>query len=207
MNSLHVAKHPCAPAGDEAYGKGDTGSTGKITEAKEAVTRAARNTSQQIKTAAAETVSRAKETAERVATEKKEQTANRIGGYSSAIHESAKSLEEQDPNIAWFTHQAADRLQRVADYVRTQDFTALRRDGEDFARRHPGAFFGGMFAVGLVVGNLMKASRRKIADDTSSFGGENLETGETGWQPTSVDPLQTPGSAPDFPAGNQPTGF
>jgi hypothetical protein len=50
----------------------------------------------------------------------------------------------------------------VADYLRTRDLNALRRDAEDMARRHPALLFGGLFLTGLVLGNLVKASRRKM---------------------------------------------
>ncbi|MEO5961042.1 MAG: hypothetical protein ABIR80_18195, partial [Opitutaceae bacterium] len=122
-----------------------------------------------IKSATSDTVARVKEETTRVATEKKDTAAQRLGDYSSAIHESAQSLEEKDPNLAWLTHRAADKLQGVADYVRNRDFAKLRQDVEGVARRHPAAFFGGLFVVGLVLGNVVKASRRN-ADDADESG-------------------------------------
>lgn len=138
--------------------------------AKQRIKESARETVEQVKHAATSTASRAKEEAGRMASEKKRTAAEKIGGYSNAIHDSAKSLEEKDPNIAWFTHRAADRLQGVADYVRERDFVDLRRDAEDVARRHPLAFFGGLFVAGLVVGNLLKAT-------ASASGGRTLTSG------------------------------
>lgn len=201
MNPSHISHHPCAPAGETGYGGGESGSTGKIAQARENIARSARDTAQQLKSAATDTATRAREEAERLARERKEQAANRIGGYSSAIHESARSLEEQDPNIAHYTHRAADQLQQVADYVRNVDFTTIRQDASDIARRHPTAFFGGMFVFGLVVGNLLKA-RRTSAYDQSRGG---YETGDTsgGWAQSevtreykSLDELPTPAATP-----------
>ena len=143
-----------------------TGASGAIASAKPGLTAAARDAASQIKSAATQTASRAREEAERLAAEKKNTAAERIGSYSSAIHESARSLEEKDPNIAWFTHRAADRLQGVADYVRNHDYRDLRYDAEDVARRHPAIFFGGLFVAGLLVGNLMKASGRRLSETT-----------------------------------------
>jgi len=138
---------------------GATGSAGSSTEI------SGTDTKSRIAQTARQTASNVKDEAERVATQQKQSAANRIGEYSSAIHESAKSLEEKDPNIAWFTHRAADRVQSIADYMRNRDFSALRHDVENMARRHPAAFFGGMFVAGLVLGNIVKASRRNM-DDT-----------------------------------------
>jgi hypothetical protein len=38
------------------------------------------------------------------------------------------------------------------------------------ARRHPAMFFGGMFLAGLVVGNIVKASRRKLDETNEPMG-------------------------------------
>jgi hypothetical protein len=147
------------------------------------ITQTARQTASKVRDAASSTALRAKEEAQRFAAEKKETTANRITSYSSAIHDTARSLEEQDPNIAWFTHRTADRLQGVADYVRNRDFATLRHDAEDMARRHPAMFFGGMFLAGLIVGNVVKASRRNLENQDYARGGDD----ETAW-PESGNP-------------------
>jgi hypothetical protein len=127
-----------------------------LTEARQKVARAAR-----------ETAASAGEKARHFADEKKTGTADRIDTYGSALHESARSLEGQDPNIAWLTHRAADRLNQAAQYVRGRDFNGLREDAANFARRHPAVFFGGLFVAGLVIGNLAKA--------TASRGGHEEE--------------------------------
>ncbi len=174
MNSIPLPSPPRSPAGDIGYGGGDTGSTGKITEARQKISRTAHDAADKLKSTASEKVSRVKQQAQGLVTEKKESAAGRIGGYSSALHESARSFEEQDPNIAHFAHLAADRVQRVADYVRSCDYTGLRRDAEDFARRHPAAFFGGLFTLGLILGNVATASRRR-EHETSAFESEHPE--------------------------------
>lgn len=203
MNPSHISHHPCAPAGESSYGGGESGSTGKIAQARETIARSARDTAQQIKSAAADTATRAREEAERLARERKEQAASRIGGYSSAMHESARSFEEQDPNIAHYTHRAADQLQHVADYVRNVDFTTIRQDAADIARRHPTAFFGGMFVFGLVVGNLLKARRTSSAYDQSGVSYEESESSTGAWGQSdvtreykSLEELPTPTTSP-----------
>jgi hypothetical protein len=200
MNSLHVSHRPCGPAGEESYGGGDAGESGKFSEARQSV----RDATHQIKTAASDTAARAKETAERAILEKRDEAAGKIGRYSSALHDSARSFEGEDPNIAWFTHQAADRLQRVADYVRTCNYSRFSNDVENVARRNPGLFFGGMFAAGLLAGNLVKASRRRMDDeDTESFETEP----RTDWNPSATDPLQNTGSSTEMPTSTPATGF
>lgn len=187
----------CAPAGEGGSGAG-SGISGTLAQAKQSVSQTAREAAARVKTTASQTASRAKEEAHRIADQKRETAADRVGNYSSALHESAKSLEEQDPNIAWFTHRAADRLQSVADYVRTRDFGALKQDAENLARRHPVAFFGGMFVAGLVLGNLLTASRRH--SDTASLD----EPDATDWA-DEINRAETPadaGTESDYPGAS-----
>ncbi|HUR60181.1 MAG TPA: hypothetical protein VM029_20830 [Opitutaceae bacterium] len=157
----------CAPAGDAEPGS-DT-NTGTIAQAKQAIKRTAQGAVSTVKSATADTRTRVREETEKVVTEKRETAANKIGGFGSAMHESARSLEEKDPNIAHFAHRAADRLEGIADYVRSRDFNGLRTDAEGLARRNPALFFGGMFLAGLVLGNVVKASRRNSTDDASEW--------------------------------------
>jgi len=166
MNSSDTSQMQSNPTGESEQ----SGSSGGIAGAKQRIKTAARETVDQVKSAASSTINSAKEEAAKIASDRKRATAERIGGYSSAIHDSAKSLEEKDPNIAWFTHRAADRLQGVADYVRDRDFRDLRSDAEEMARRHPAVFFGGLFVAGLLVGNLLKASAGATARSQSEDG-------------------------------------
>lgn len=170
MNPQILRPVDSAPAGDSEAGSGTSDSNGTLAQAKQTITKTARDTAARIKSAATETASRAKTEAQRLASDTKETTANRLGGYSSAFHESARSFEQQDPNIAWATHRIADRVDAIADYVRTRDLGEMKTDAENFARRHPVAFFGGLVIAGLVIGNLLKARQpaEEASDETST---------------------------------------
>ncbi len=160
---------PSATTGSTTPSDSSTGNPGALSDAKNSITSTARDAAAKLKTATASTVAKAKDQAAQLAAEKKAAASERIGGYSSALHDSAKSFEQNDPNIAWFTHRAADKLQGVADYMRSRDFSGLRQDAEGLARRHPGAFFGGLFLAGLLIGNVVKASQRKAANSGDNF--------------------------------------
>jgi hypothetical protein len=186
---------PSMPAGDLGTGGGGTQSGGAIADTKQKIAQTARETASKVKAAASDTVAKARGEAERIASDKKESAAERIGSYSSAIHESARSIEQKDPNIAWFTHRAADKLQGVADYMRNSDFGCLRGDCEGIARRHPAAFFGGMFFAGLLLGNMVKASRRGTSSELG-YGGQS----EMDWSDGRSDGLET---QPDLTAAER----
>jgi len=149
--------------------------TAKETAAKVAST--AKEATAKVTAAAGDAASRVKEGAENLVSEKKSVVADRVDSYGSAIHETARSLEEQDPNIAWLTHRAAERLEGVANYVRTRDFAGLRDDAASLARRHPAAFFGGMCVAGLVLGSVIRAARSSSKE--SSYGSSEYNTEES----------------------------
>jgi hypothetical protein len=173
--------------------------SGKLSQAKQAISQTARDAASKVKSVAGDATSRAKTEAERLVTEKKEFAASRVGGYSNALHESARSLEQQDPNIAFFTHQAADRLQGVADYIRNRDFTSLREDCCSFSRQHPAAFFGGMFVAGLLLGNMMKATARPRQDDN-----ESTDFDDTDWRTQAGDFSTQSSMQEDLPMSTSP---
>jgi len=162
--------------------------------AKQRIKTTARETVEQVRNAASSTMARAKEESGRIAEDKRQEAADRLGNYSSAIHDSAKSLEEKDPNIAWFTHRAADRLQGVADYVRGRDLRDLRNDAADLARRHPAAFFGGLFVAGLVVGNLLKASSVTAGNRLADGNGESDDSSVEEKYGVTGEPVRQPGT-------------
>ena len=152
----------------------ESGSTTSVAEQNRGgIKQAVRSAAENVRAKVSETASNLKNQAVGAVQEQKRAAADRVGGYSAAIHETADSLEENDPNIAWFTHRAAERLQGVADYVRDSDFRSLKTDISNIARRHPIAFFGGLFVAGLVIGNIVK-STGKAADsmEEDEFGDE-----------------------------------
>jgi len=170
MNPQSTSNSP-ASAGDTLRNDSASASTGALTDTKPKLGTTARDAAAKVKSAVADTATKAKDQVAHLASEKKAAASERLGGYSSALHDSARALEEKDPNIAWFTHRAADKLQGVADYMRTRDFHGLRADCEGIARRHPAIFFGGLFVAGLLLGNVAKASRRKLEDTDDRFDG------------------------------------
>ncbi|MEO7599868.1 MAG: hypothetical protein ABIV50_13105 [Opitutus sp.] len=148
-------------------------------EPRSSVAQAARETASKIGSAASETAARVRDSAVKLVSDRKDSAADRVGAYSSAIHESAKSLEEQDPNIAWITHRAAEKLESVATYMRTRDFRGLRDDAENLARRHPAAFFGGMCVAGLVLGSVIRAARQASTESPAPSDSDPQSSGSS----------------------------
>jgi len=139
---------------------------------------------ERVKTVAAETFERTKETvkestsraAERFqeqgaswAATQKERIAEELSHVSYAFRQATDSLRhEDDQNVAAVTQLVAEQTSRVADYVRSGDVSRFRDDAEQFARRRPEVFFGGLFLVGLALSRFLKArpvSRQSRSDE------------------------------------------
>ena len=157
---------------------------------------AAHAAAESIKSRATEAASQLKGSASNMVEERREQVAGKIGSVGSALDETARSVEGEDPNIAWLTQQAATRLQNAAEYVRTCSWDRLRDDGADFARRHPLAFFGGMFALGAVAGAVIKAGMQSAvseSDDTMASRQNEMD-----YVPPPSDVTVSPGTEEPF---------
>ncbi len=127
-------------------------------------------TKQKIRRTADQAIDQTKQKVSAAASRGKEATADRLSDYETQLRDTARfAQEEEDPNIAHLANTAADRLQRAADYVRDTNFTQLRQDAADVARRHPSLFMGGMLLAGIVAGNLVKASVQTLREDGQDF--------------------------------------
>jgi hypothetical protein len=155
---------------------------GSGSESTSSIKDAARAAASRVGSAATEAASKIKDRAERLASDQRDVAAEKVEAYGSAVHKTAASLEQEDPNIAWLTHRAADRLEGVANYVRTRDLRGLREDAANLARRHPAAFFGGMAVLGLVLGGVIRAARQGASNaHVGSLPGEQGDyAGTTG---------------------------
>jgi hypothetical protein len=122
---------------------------------------------QRLQQTAREAASTVKERASEVAHERKSGLADQLDDYRDAIDKRTGDLEQDDPNLAWLSHQVSNRLSRASDYLRSTDFDQMKADAEDIARRHPALFFGGLFLGGVILGNFLKATAENASENTS----------------------------------------
>ena len=145
-----------------------------IAAAQEEMKNTVRETKDKIAAKTKEVAAQAKETGEEYVRQGKERTADRLGGVSETIRQTADRFEqEQDPNIARYTRVVADKLEQAANYIRQHDLQQLKHDGEDLVRQHPAVFFGGMFIAGFAAARFLKASA-----DRNEFSGKSGGTEE-----------------------------
>lgn len=112
-----------------------------------------------------------------------EQKGKRLGeltGLAEAVRETGQHLREQhNDSIATYAERAADQIERVVQYVDSRDVSELLSEAEMFARRHPEAFLGGAFMLGLVAGRFLKSSRTHRTSETSYRREDPMTTSST----------------------------
>ena len=85
--------------------------------------------------------------------------AEEIGGMAGALRKAAHQLDaERRPSTASLAGRAADSLDRLATGLRERDLRALAGQAEGYARQHPGLFFAGSVAAGLLLARFLKSS-------------------------------------------------
>jgi ElaB/YqjD/DUF883 family membrane-anchored ribosome-binding protein len=90
------------------------------------------------------------------------QAGERVHSVAGDAHSVAEELRKQGKDApARYAEQAADRAERVGDWLRDSDGDRILADVEDFARRNPMALVAGGLAVGFMAARLLKASSRE----------------------------------------------
>ena len=106
----------------------------------------------------------------RVFDREKGAAAQEIGTVGAAIRQAAGSLQgEHIQGLSQYVEAAAERVDKVSEYLNRQDLAGLARDAERLARRQPAWFVGGMLVAGVVIGRFMKTAL-DAAQSQSGYG-------------------------------------
>src|SRR5687768_4319494 len=85
-----------------------------------------------------------------------------VSGTASDARQIAQQLREQGKEQpAKLAEQAADRAERLGDYLQRSDADRILQDVEDFGRRQPMAVMFGGLALGFAASRFLKASSRR----------------------------------------------
>lgn len=82
-----------------------------------------------------------------------------LDSVARALHEASETFhgDERD-QLGRYTGRAAERVERLGDYLEDRDLEALLRDARSMARRRPELFIGGCYFTGLLLGRFLKSS-------------------------------------------------
>ena len=100
----------------------------------------------------------------------KEKAVGAMDTVASAIRDTSDKLKGAGP-LGRVAEQAAERIERAADFFEGKQLSDLVREAEGFARREPAIFLGATFALGLVAGRFLKSSapRADVQSDIGDF--------------------------------------
>jgi F0F1-type ATP synthase membrane subunit b/b' len=160
---------------------------------------------EQLKQKGSETLHELRHQAEDMATRQKDTLLEKLRHCSHASRKAAEALrEDNDPMMARYAEALAGQIDRGADYFRTQDYRGILHDTEDFARRHPEVFFGGLFVAGLALARFLKASSSGEHLERRMYGQESLQTASPVSQTVQDAERSVPAHMPTSPVNPSP---
>jgi hypothetical protein len=159
---------------------------------------------QQTQQKAGEVVDRAREQVRSQLADQKERAAGSLESVADALRQAGQGLRDHDQGaLGDYVQSAAEMVERVSDYLSRRDMDQLVREVEDMARRQPGLFVGGAFALGFLAARFLKSSRsngRSTTARETSFAHYPL-TGDAEYDTA----MQTAGTGVDAAYGSADT--
>jgi hypothetical protein len=139
------------------------------TSADSTVKRQLRKAAEEAKETTKQTARDLKDRYARTVAECKDGVAQRVSHLGEALQDAAARLRNDgDVNLADGVDAAARKVSDLSSYLHNADLAALRRETENFTRKHPESVYGGLFLAGLAIARLLKASTGSSRYDPSS---------------------------------------
>jgi hypothetical protein len=122
----------------------------------------------------------------------------RLTRVANVLRETGASLNGDDEVMARYTERAAERVDRLAQYLDQKDVNEILHDARQMARQRPELFVGGLFVAGLMLGRFLrtaKPSQHEGAYGTASqyggsqyggYGSDVSGSPGSGWSGTST---------------------
>jgi hypothetical protein len=160
---------------------------------------------------AQEAAGQAKEKASEAAGQAKNRLATEVDTRSTQAGEQLRTTADDVRSVAGelrgkgkdkpaeLAEKAAERVQRVGDYLHRSDGDRLLSDVEDFARSKPWAVAAGGLALGFAASRFLKASSARRYEARGVDRTYNGGAPPVGYSPA-VDPVSTDPARPTVPA-------
>jgi hypothetical protein len=104
---------------------------------------------------------------------RKRVAADQIDDLAHALGRAGEQLDQSQPTLASYANQIASGVSNLATRLRDGSIEELLDDARGVARRNPGLFLLGGFALGVVLARFLKASDR--SEDAGGFSGEFVD--------------------------------
>jgi len=131
----------------------------------------ARGVASQAREGASRLAGKAREQARSAVEQRKGQAASSLDSLSSVLRDSAGRLRGEQSFFGDYAESAAERVDRLARYLRESDPEKFVHDAEEFARRRPEVFMGGMLVAGLLLARFLKSSPIDTEDNDFVYAG------------------------------------
>jgi ElaB/YqjD/DUF883 family membrane-anchored ribosome-binding protein len=82
-----------------------------------------------------------------------------LAGAAESLHQKADQLHMGGDKVTDLAHTAADRLSATADYVRTNDLSAMMEDVHEIVKRNPGPALAVAAGLGFLVARAFSGDR------------------------------------------------
>lgn len=182
-------------------GPGMPGSTTSVTDqAKQATSEVA----EQVKETTGQVADLARQQVSTRLSGQKERAAEGLTSVADALRQTGQQLRGQDQQMVTdYIDSAAAQVEKISNYLRQNDLGRLVDDIEGLARRQPGLFLGGAFALGLLGARFLKSSR-PYTPPTGGYPGSYSGGARANWQPSysTSYPPQTGGRLVDYGASS-----
>ena len=114
---------------------------------------------------------RAREQATRLVGERKDRAASSLDSLSGVLRDNAGRLRGEQSFFGDYAESVAERVDRLARYLRDGEPEKFYRDVENYARSRPEIFVGGMFLSGLLLARFLKSSSDQASDNDFVYAG------------------------------------
>jgi hypothetical protein len=136
------------------------------------------------------------------------QAGEQVSTTADDVRSVAQQLREQGKDQpAKLAEQAADRAQRLGDYLKESDSDRILRDVEDFGRRQPWAVMFGGLAAGFLASRFLKASSSRRYESSGANGGsyrDDVAPAGPGVVPPATRPAPPPATGTGRPIVPEP---
>ena len=121
----------------------------------------------------AELASQATEHVSSLVADQKRRAADHLHTVAGALREAAQRVgnDQLGGRVGQYASRAANHVDAMSTYVRTQDLKTFVRDTGQFARRRPELFVGGALLTGLLAARFLKASSGNLRRPGMPIGG------------------------------------
>jgi uncharacterized phage infection (PIP) family protein YhgE len=108
----------------------------------------------------------------------KDRAVDTLVTVAQALRQTGQQLQQQEQGaVGGYVDQAAERVERMTNYLRSHEVPDLIAETENFARRQPGLFVTGALALGFLGARFLMSSGRRAVGSGTLTASTDLSSG------------------------------